>query len=81
MCQKYILTPISKEEIPSLYPNKHHCIKFLHDKAQSHISKFTALSFEKMRNETKIEGISFKCIPPKSFDVSPMDYYVLLDIF
>lgn len=72
--QKYVLTPIFKEDIPSLYPNNLHCVKFHQDKATSHTSKSTALFFEKMRNETGIEAIPFKCIPPKSPDVSPMDY-------
>ena len=73
-CQKHILTPIFKEEIPSHYPNNLHCVMCHQYKAPSHTSKSTVLIFEKMRNETEIEAISFKCIPPKSsdvYDVSP----------
>ena len=45
--QKYILTPIFKEEIPPLYPNNLHSVKFHQDKDPSHTSKSTALFFEK----------------------------------
>ena len=45
--QKHILTPIFKEEIPSLYSINLHCIQFHQDKAPRHNSKSTALFFEK----------------------------------
>ena len=55
-----------KEEIPFLYPNNLHNVKFNQDKAPRHASKPTALFLEKNRNETRIEDILFKCIPLKS---------------
>lgn len=76
--QKYVLTPIFKKYIPSLYPNNLQCVKFHQDRASSHTSTSTALFFVKMRNETEIEAIPFKCIPLKSSDVSTMDYLHLV---
>ena len=76
--QKYILTHFFKDKILSLYPNNLHCVKVNQDKAPSYAYKSTAfifLFFEKMRNETRIEAIHFKCIPFKFPDVSLMDYY------
>ena len=73
--QKYILAFIFKEKIPLLYPNNLHCVKFHENKASSHISKSTALFWEKTRDEIGIEAIPFKCIPPKTPDVSFMDSY------
>ena len=58
--QKYILTPIFKEEILSFCANILPYVKFHQDKAQSHISKSIAPLFEKMGNETRIETIRFQ---------------------
>ena len=44
----------------------------------SHTSQSTALFFEKKRNETGIEAVPFKCIPPKFPDVFPVDYCAFL---
>ena len=71
--KKHILTPIFTEEIPFPYPNKLHCVKYYQDKAPNNTSKSIDIFFEKMRNETEIEVIPFKCILLKSPDLSPMD--------
>lgn len=62
---KYILSLAFREDMPSFTENNLH---FLQDKIPSHTSKSTVTSFENMRNETRNEAISFKCVPLKAFD-------------
>jgi hypothetical protein len=72
--QTNVLTPIYKEDIPSLYANNLEKVELHQDKASSHTSKSTAIFLEKMQIETGIKSIPFKHIPAKSPDVAPMDY-------
>ena len=72
--QEKILTPIFKEEIPSLYPFDLYKVELHQDKASSQTSKSTAIFLEKMRIETGIKTIPFSHIPVKAPDASPMDF-------
>lgn len=68
------LTPVYEEDIPSLYSNNLHRVKFHHYNDTSHVSKSTAKILQKLINETESDTIRFNCIPLKSTNVPSMDY-------
>lgn len=71
----YVLKPLFRDLLPSLYPDDMDKVFLHHDKATVHTAEFTKQYLEKIRQEAGISYIAKEDIPVKAPDASPLDFF------